>query len=565
MLFTTHLTNTQIVLSKLMSRLFVVGLLILSALPVFSLITLFGGVDPRAVAMNTAATLLALVFVGSVSIYFSVTTRSPLGALVRTYGWLLIGLVVAPLLVVASMVTLVRGPTARYYGQWFEVIAAHLHPVVVFMMGISPEVYDDLTRFLGVSWFYPLTYIFPSLVSVFLLWRASRLLRQEPLTFWQRFRMLGTPLRWLTRARRKVLPATNGVPLRGPARVTRPVPQRRPRREVGNLFWQRARQVRVFDREGYVSWIQWAGWLAAALFFVILLFASNRQLLSNQDGALLFISPIFIGLLILIVLVAASSIVGDRRRGFFELVLITPVTTREIVDGTLLAIWHHLRPAVVLLVVLSAVFMFAGASHWLGVIVGLISSLLFATLLACVGLGCSLAARTYIGALVPTFIYGVIIGLGLFFLVGFLEEASGPALWILAIGLLLLGGLGVYTRTNPALVGLFFLGSYLAIMSLATCWTWSPHTRNEEFPVACVMPLYMSLRPLEGPPNSWFVGLFPILAVYGFYWAGLVINILFVRWWLITNFDRLVGREVRRGKPRQQLATAFATAPVKQP
>jgi hypothetical protein len=79
------------------------------------------------------------------------------------------------------------------------------------------------------------------------------------------------------------------------------------------------------------------------------------------------------------------------------------------------------------------------------------------------------------------------------------------------------------------------------------------------------MPLYMSLRPLEGPPNSWFVGLFPILAVYGFYWAGLVINILFVRWWLITNFDRLVGREVRRGKPRQQLATAFATAPVKQP
>jgi len=44
-LFTTHLTNREIVLGKLMTRLLQVGLLVLTGLPVLGILQLFGGVD----------------------------------------------------------------------------------------------------------------------------------------------------------------------------------------------------------------------------------------------------------------------------------------------------------------------------------------------------------------------------------------------------------------------------------------------------------------------------------------------------------------------------------------
>src|SRR5438128_12415445 len=61
LLFTTRLSDREIVLGKLGSRVAVVGLMVLLSLPVVSLIMLFGGVDPQAVWRVLASTLLALV------------------------------------------------------------------------------------------------------------------------------------------------------------------------------------------------------------------------------------------------------------------------------------------------------------------------------------------------------------------------------------------------------------------------------------------------------------------------------------------------------------------------
>jgi ABC-type transport system involved in multi-copper enzyme maturation permease subunit len=534
LLFTTHLTNRQIVLSKLVSRMFVVTLLILSALPVFSLITLFGGVDPRAVMMNTAATLLALLFVGSVSIYMSATTKSPLGALVRTYGWLLVWLVAVPLLTVLIVESTMRGrmvpaPVALAY---LQLGFGLMHPVFVFAIGLEPRLFDSLAAAAGTPWFYPFCYVLPTLISLFLLWRASRRLRSEPKTLRQRLAWLGQ--------------SPDG-------RRVRSRPRPRIWRDVANPLWQRARLVRVYDREGYVGWIQWLGWLAAIAFFILMM-ATEPRAMRDEDGSFAFLVPTYLGLAVLTMLVASSSIVGDRRRGFFEQVLVTPVTAREIVDGTMLAVWQHLRPVFLLALILGITFTLTGASRWEGVLVCLISAMLFCVLLAAVGVGCSLAARTYVGALVPTYLYGVVLNMGLAMMIGGLEEASGPAIWIIAASLMIISALAVRRWTNPVLVGLFFMSFYLVIGSIATFWTWDPSSRREEFPIALMHPVYLAIRPLDGRPANWFDGYLPWYAVYAFFWSGLIINILLVRWWLIRNFDRLTGRGLRRPTARQAVA-----------
>jgi hypothetical protein len=54
-------------------------------LPIFSLIMFFGGIDPNALWRMLAATFLTMLYTGATAIYYSATTRSPMGALIRTY------------------------------------------------------------------------------------------------------------------------------------------------------------------------------------------------------------------------------------------------------------------------------------------------------------------------------------------------------------------------------------------------------------------------------------------------------------------------------------------------
>src|SRR5690606_12011793 len=87
LLFTTSLSDREIVLGKLASRL-VLGLqLLFCVLPVISIMQLFGGVDLKMALRAYAAMLFACIFAGANAIYFSSKSKSPLGAMVRAYWW----------------------------------------------------------------------------------------------------------------------------------------------------------------------------------------------------------------------------------------------------------------------------------------------------------------------------------------------------------------------------------------------------------------------------------------------------------------------------------------------
>jgi ABC-type transport system involved in multi-copper enzyme maturation permease subunit len=84
-LLVTELSNREIVFGSLASRMGNLVLLILTGLPVLSLMQFLGGVDPNLVLAGFAATLLTMFSLGGVCMLVSVYARRALGAFVGSY------------------------------------------------------------------------------------------------------------------------------------------------------------------------------------------------------------------------------------------------------------------------------------------------------------------------------------------------------------------------------------------------------------------------------------------------------------------------------------------------
>jgi ABC-type transport system involved in multi-copper enzyme maturation permease subunit len=85
LLFTTHLTDREIIVGKLFARLAHIALVLLGTLPVLALLLVWGGVDPALLAAGFAATFLSLFSVGAWSILCSVLSRSVFTAMIGSY------------------------------------------------------------------------------------------------------------------------------------------------------------------------------------------------------------------------------------------------------------------------------------------------------------------------------------------------------------------------------------------------------------------------------------------------------------------------------------------------
>ncbi|MHB1033639.1 MAG: ABC transporter permease subunit [Pirellulales bacterium] len=547
LLLTTQLDDRQIVLGKLASRLAMVFLLIASALPVMSLVMLFGGINPASLLRAEAATLLAMFFAGAHAIYFSSISKSATAALVRTYWWLAVFLAGVPAAALCLVETLgIRQNDPAGLIVWGLLF---INPFFVFVVGIIDETYrqfgDHMRPFVG-EWFFPLSFVVPSAWSALLIWRAKARLRLPPtplnrLGAWCR----ATWKRWTTLP--DMVPET-GQPLAG-----NDVAARRHATwwglEVQNPLWLRARQARVYDREGHIGRIQWAGWAAAAFFLGIFLLFDQRSL-AQEECPMVFLSATWIGAAGLVAILAATGLVGDRRRGFLDLVLVTPLDSHQIVDGVLLSIWHHVRRVYWLILGLTVFFVLTKASGPIGAACSVISGTLFVATVVMLGTACSLVATQPGSALAPTFVFILLMTAGTGLLVGLFEGYAGPVLWIIAAGFLAVTWFWSRRSRSPAAVGCHFMAVHLALVCLATCWTYDGY--HAEYPIVYLNPAVLTIATLSDLNR-----LFSVYGPYGFsphsrctwwqlaipcYWAALVVNLIWARWWMIRHFDRLTGR-----------------------
>jgi ABC-type transport system involved in multi-copper enzyme maturation permease subunit len=84
-LLATDLRNREIILSKLLSRLANLTLLVLTGLPILSFLQFLGGVDPNLVLAGFAATGMTMFSLAGLSILNSVLTKRPRDAIAVTY------------------------------------------------------------------------------------------------------------------------------------------------------------------------------------------------------------------------------------------------------------------------------------------------------------------------------------------------------------------------------------------------------------------------------------------------------------------------------------------------
>ena len=474
LLFTTGLTDREIVFGKLASRLTVTALLLCGALPVLSLIALFGGFDGVILWRVTAVTLLSMLFTASHAIYFSVTTKTTVGAMVRTYWWLAVVLLIAP----GILVFLVE-EVLSYRGK-LEHFLPLVNPLFLFGSALTGFEYDISVGKLGV-WFFPLSFVAPALWSGLLLVLATARLRRSEL----RSSRLVERVASLRMIRDWWSPWST-------ARVERR--RRRANRLLGrwpveNPLWLRARLTFVYDRGGYIRRIVWACWLLA-IGIHVLVGANDYHDLCDEEFAMGFSAVVWIGISLLTVVVSANSLVSDRRRGFLELVWTTPLDAREIVDGSLLAVACHLRTALLLPWVLGVFYGCFGQSHSLGVACSLITATLFVATLGTLGVIGSLVSKRASAVVVSTIVFGVIVCIGLPFLVAVFEEAGAPVAGVL--GGMSIGAAAIFRRRGWMLLAITcgFTGLHILLTGLATFWVgidWVPGFDVVGAAIACVL------------------------------------------------------------------------------
>jgi ABC-type transport system involved in multi-copper enzyme maturation permease subunit len=91
LLFTTHLTDREIVLGKLCGRLAHLAGVLLAGLPVLSVLQLWGGVDAAALLAGFVVTVMTLFSVGGICLLCSALARDSLTAVLTSYTVVLCG------------------------------------------------------------------------------------------------------------------------------------------------------------------------------------------------------------------------------------------------------------------------------------------------------------------------------------------------------------------------------------------------------------------------------------------------------------------------------------------
>jgi len=164
-LLSSRLTPANIILGKLASSVNTMILLIISGLPVISLIFIFGGVTFRDVLTITIYLVFVTFFVGTLGIVFSTAVKRTTSATVLTYGSILF-FCLGTLLLTAMLVFVIRfqNPEAEALaGAGWTLIILLLNPVITLLellerqVGVTFDLFDwrfgmEIPLFLKTHW-----------------------------------------------------------------------------------------------------------------------------------------------------------------------------------------------------------------------------------------------------------------------------------------------------------------------------------------------------------------------------------------------------------------------------
>jgi ABC-type transport system involved in multi-copper enzyme maturation permease subunit len=323
----TDLSVAEIVLGKLAGRLVPVLTMLACTLPVLEILTLLGGVDPTALLSGFAVSFGVAVLGCSLAMALSLWVGKTHEALLCTYAIWLLWLLAGPM---AGMLGSSTGWTwltvPRHSDPYFLALAPYWWPGSV---GLS-----DYVQFLGVTCSIAAVLIGVTMLRLRAICshESARTVRRSkaPARGFNIWRFFTSAIPWLT-------PSLEGNPV-----VWRE--------------WHRGRPSR------------WMMLVVIVYGGLSLVFTGLAMLWTGgQSGAIVNGFQVAVGLLLLSV-TAATSLAEERARGSLDLLLSTPLSTRQIVVGKWLGAFRVVPMLVILPALLISVEIYVADTQnwWLG-------------------------------------------------------------------------------------------------------------------------------------------------------------------------------------------------------
>ncbi len=309
-LLTTPLSNAQIVLGSLMSRLFFVLMLLASGIPVFLITQLFGGVTGSSILLSFMIAAATATFTGALAVTIAVI-RVGTGRTIFAF-YLAVGLYLAAVWLLAAL------PIFALPGISTNYLTA-LHPFLSLMVVLNITAAPDpavLSKASGLARFW---LCWPH--YAFVCWTMGCSLLLVLLgTIFVRWSHARTRVDW----RRLLSFVTGGRLVRHPRSVwNNPVAWREAATSAsaggrGMLRWL---FLILGLTAGFILWISYAwSWLSPA---------TTRTLLQS----ILWVELTVV--LLVLCNVSASAITREREDGTLDLLLVTPITSRYYLWGKL--------------------------------------------------------------------------------------------------------------------------------------------------------------------------------------------------------------------------------------
>ena len=391
-LMASQLSSAQIILGKVAARLLRVAIIGAIGLPVLSLVSLFGGIDPMLVLLIYAATATTTFFLASVSIYCSIGATKPRDAISRAYLFEIVWLTL-PTFLLATM---------QWWTPFWKFIGEPLRPVLEWLAMCSPT---DLLRvgpnlIMGngsrsmamVGWMMGSQVVYGSLFILVATLRLRPIYRGEGAPSWWR-RRLGPKqgrMQWQLWPRPAV---SDNAMLWKEMHLHRISEVRRALLILGGLA-----TLGVVIYNGWETVVgacneitRGGGWSG---------YGSNQRdihaMLQAINGSLIVVILIGMGS------VAASSISSEREGDTWTNLTSSPIEGGDLIRGKILgAIWMF-RVLIGFLLTSWVFGVLIGAVHPLGLVICVIELAIFTWFTAALGVTMSLRSKSTIQALTQT-------------------------------------------------------------------------------------------------------------------------------------------------------------------
>lgn len=355
-LLTTPLTNAQIVIGMLFSRLFFVLAMLIAGVPIFCITMLYGGVTAREVFESLALAAATGLVTGALAILIAVArvgTRKTIFAFFLGVASYLVSLMVLGLSPYGRLPEAPTGPGGTLQMSWL----APVHPILALLVvtGQTPPPAPEAVHHYGWPWRWMLAYPqyaylwITSLVSAAFVLLAIVLVRR------------GTKEGELTVAQRARALVRGDAP--GDERRHKP-------RHVWNnpIAWREAVTRGSTAGRSAMRWL----FIGSGFALGLLLLVAHEQGwfgLNPQRPALTrawLMSIVWIELAVILIVVtntAASTLTREKETRTLDLLLVTPLTSRYILAGMLRGLVSFVVPMIAAPTFMLALFAFADLLH----------------------------------------------------------------------------------------------------------------------------------------------------------------------------------------------------------